>query len=129
MLKKVAQEAMDSAPDAIRNDERWLNVEEELEVLADLERQGVNSWDGGKLLSERMLRKRIATLLYEYKNFKLKVVFLEDSKNLNKIQYWNTRNVLGSFAQGPPPVLTFRKQVTELTWQHELWHLEDLKKM
>ena len=102
---------------------------EHLEETAEIEQRLVNDWDGGKFLSERTLRKRIRNLLQEYKNFKLEVLFVEELKDIKRITDWNARNVLGSFSMGPPPKLYFRKQVTALTWQHELWHLEDLKKM
>ncbi|PKH50002.1 hypothetical protein CXF68_04470 [Tenacibaculum sp. Bg11-29] len=94
-----------------------------------LERRKFNDFDGGILLSERVLKKRIKKLLQKYKNFNLEVRFVDETTNVKKLKDWNARKVLGSFKQGPPPTLFFRKEVTELTWQHELWHLEDLKRL
>ena len=59
----------------------------------------------------------------------MQINFGDETTDAARIKDWNARNVLGSFRQGPPPKLFFRKQITELTWQHEIWHLEDLKKM
>ncbi|WBX76598.1 hypothetical protein PG911_18605 [Tenacibaculum ovolyticum] len=94
-----------------------------------LERRKFNDFDGGILLSERVLKKRIKKLLQKYKNFNLEVRFVDETINVKKLKDWNARKVLGSFKQEPPPILFFRKEVTELTWQHELWHLEDLKRL
>jgi hypothetical protein len=101
---------------------------DELYEVAEVERRLTNTWDGGKLLSERTLRKRIRTLLQEYKNFNLEIHIVDDVKDAERIADWNARNVLGSFRAGPPPRIFLRKEVTELTLQHEVWHLEDLKK-
>ncbi len=105
------------------------NALDEIADIADAERRRLSNWDGGKLLSERTLRKRIRTLTQKYSNFDLKVEFVDESNNVRKLSDWNKRNVLGSFNQGPPPVLYFRHEVTELTWQHEVWHLEDLQRL
>jgi hypothetical protein len=102
---------------------------DELYEVAEVERRLTNTWDGGKLLSERTLRKRIRTLLQEYKNFNLEIHIVDDIKDAEKIADWNARNVLGSFRAGPPLRIFLRKEVTELTLQHEVWHLEDLQKM
>jgi hypothetical protein len=96
--------------------------------ISDVERRMVNDWDGGKLIPERLLKKRIKNIVKQYKNFKLEVHFVDEVTNPTKLADWNRRKVLGSFKPGVPPKLYFRKNVTELTWQHEIWHLEDLKK-
>jgi hypothetical protein len=129
---KEAQEALNVYRETIKNEEILDELDEfaeHLDEVIESERKLINEWDNGKILSERTLRKRIKNLIQEYKNFKLEVSFLDDIKDADRIADWNARNVLGSFAMGPPPKLYFRKQVTELTWQHEIWHLEDLKKM
>lgn len=102
---------------------------DEMYEVAEVERRLTNTWDGGKLLSERTLRKRIRTLLQEYKNFNLEIHIVDDVKDAERIADWDARNVLGSFRAGPPPRMFLRKEVTELTLQHEVWHLEDLKKL
>ncbi|NMH28442.1 zincin-like metallopeptidase toxin domain-containing protein [Flavobacterium silvaticum] len=105
------------------------NFSEHLDDIIELERQAINTWDGGKFIGERLLRKRIKNLLHDYKNFNLEIHIVDEVKDAERIVKWNARKVLGSFSMGPPPKIYFRKQITELTWQHELWHLEDLKKM
>ncbi|XRE43156.1 hypothetical protein ACIVBQ_001360 [Tenacibaculum discolor] len=102
---------------------------DEVYEVAEVERKLINEWDNGRLLSKRVLKKRVRGLLQEYKNFNLQINFVDETTDAARIKDWNARNVLGSFRQGPPPKLFFRKQITELTWQHEIWHLEDLKKM
>ncbi|MGG8496204.1 zincin-like metallopeptidase toxin domain-containing protein [Tenacibaculum sp. TC6] len=104
-------------------------VIDEVYEVVEAERKLINEWDNGKLLSKRVLRKRVRGLLQEYKNFKLQINFVDETTDPLRMKDWNARNVLGSFRPGPPPKLFFRKQITELTWQHEIWHLEDLKKM
>ena len=101
----------------------------ELDEILELERRIINEWDDALLLSERSLKKRVKNLTYKYKNFKLEVIFIDETTNPKKLIDWNARNVLGSFNPGSPPKLNLRRQVTELTLQHEIWHLEDLKKL
>ena len=134
LIKKAkdAKEVLNEYRQTISNPKELDEIDEfgkHLDEVVDAERKLVNEFDGGKLISERLLRKRISNLLDEYKNFNLEVNFVDEVTNAKKLQDWNARNVLGSFNMGPPPKLYFRKQVTELTWQHEVWHLEDLKKM
>ncbi len=100
-----------------------------LDEILELERRIINEWDDALLLSKRSLKKRVKNLTYKYKNFKLEVKFIDETTNPKKFIDWNARNVLGSFNPGPPPKLNLRRQVTELTLQHEIWHLEDLKKL
>ena len=38
-------------------------------------------------------------------------------------------NVQGSFAPEPSPKIFVRKNATELTLQHELWHFDDFKRL
>lgn len=126
-----ARIVLDEYRNTVRNSKKLREIDEfgaHLDEVADAERKLINTWDNGKLLSERVLRKRTSTLLQKYKNFKLEVHFVDEASDPKRITDWDARNVLGSFYMGPPPKLYFRKQVTELTWQHEIWHLEDLQK-
>ena len=142
-LQKTAKELIKSAESKASFEKELDNLVEEgkitqaeaddviahLEEVAEVERKLTNAWDNGKLLSERTLRKRIRTLLQEYKNFNLEIHIVDDIKDAERIADWNARNVLGSFKAGPLPKIFLRKEVTELTLQHEVWHLEDLKKL
>jgi hypothetical protein len=49
-----------------------------------------------------------------------------DGKEVKRFYEWNKKGTLGAFAHHPPPPrLYILEDCTKLTWQHEVWHLED----
>lgn len=120
ILKVKAKQTLDSADELLDP-----AIRRHLEEVAELER--ISEFDGGKIIPQRLLRKRIRNLVQEYNGMKLEVHFVDEVTNIKKHIDWKKRNVFGSFHQGPPPRIFLRREVTQLTWQHELWHLEDLR--
>lgn len=104
---------------------------DELESASELFRKTkVSKKDGGLLFKRNELRKIIQELEERFKDFKLKVEIV-DAKPQHKERFkrWDFGNVQGSFAPEPSPKIYIRKNTTELTLQHELWHFEDFKRL
>lgn len=86
--------------------------------------------DHGVRFTRPELKKFASELELKYKSLKLKVEIVNDSpKFKDRLRKWEMRNVQGSFNQGPPPVIYVRQRCTELTMQHEMWHLEDYRRL
>ncbi len=93
--------------------------------------KGVDRRDGGIKLTRNELRKFKKDLELRFKEFNLKVeIVSKNPKFKQRLKRWNgRRNTQGSFNSGPPPTIYVRQNCTKLTLQHEVWHMEDLKRL
>ncbi|SEC42339.1 Metallopeptidase toxin 4 [Tenacibaculum sp. MAR_2009_124] len=92
--------------------------------------KGVNKADGGVKLTRNQLLKLKNDLELKFKELNLKVeIVTKTPKFKARLKKWNgLRNTQGSFNPGPPPTIYVRQNCTQLTLQHEVWHMEDLKR-
>ncbi|WP_138432558.1 hypothetical protein [Winogradskyella algicola] len=89
---------------------------------------------GGRLLLKDEL-KRLKHHLWNRYGVRLRLVDVDQAlktkktitrngKKISKLEDWNSRNVVGSFREGPPPELFLRRSyASELTVFHEMVHL------
>ncbi|MEP0266691.1 zincin-like metallopeptidase toxin domain-containing protein [Dokdonia sp.] len=98
--------------------------------IDELFRNKKSNKDGGILLTRSELLKFKRDIQLRYKNLGLKVEVVRNVPRFKKrLKRWNLDNTQGSFNPGPPPIMFLRPKSTQLTVQHEVWHLEDLDRL
>jgi Metallopeptidase toxin 4 len=107
-------------------------VIEELADDEELFRKILIGSGGGKRFKRKELELIIAELEKRFAQFGLKIEAVTLKTHPERFKRWTSfgNNTLGSFRGFEiPPTIYLREGCTELTLQHELWHLEDWKKI
>ena len=117
-----------------KNAARELKRKRREESRQDRERM-TNKSDGGQKFKKPVLQKMIKELEEKYQHIGLKVevvgknsghTMIVNGNEVKRFYEWKKKGTLGAFAHHPPPPkLYILEDCTKLTWQHEVWHLED----
>ena len=134
--QKVGDNALTEAQKNAKKlqDARELKRKRIEEARQDRQRM-TNKSDGGQKFKKPVLQKMIKELEEKYQHIGLKVEvvgknsghkMIVNGKEVKRFYEWNKKGTLGAFAHHPPPPkLYIMDDCTKLTWQHEVWHLED----
>jgi hypothetical protein len=76
--------------------------------------------------TRNQLKLLVRDLKERYKGINLQIEIVSDNPAFRlRRKRWAKDGTVGSFSKGPPPTIFLEQNCSELTLQHELWHLDD----
>jgi hypothetical protein len=121
-LRKSAREALEKAD---------TNVPEEiLEHLDEVAQDAKKVLDdlGGTIISSNLLKKKLSNLIAKYQKIGLKITTEEINSNHRLMKEWIENRRWGQLQTSHKNFkvnFRYREDCSLLTFQHEVWHLED----
>jgi hypothetical protein len=103
------------------------NLDKLLSEQADiLRRRKGKTNERGYKYRRKELKLLARDLMERYKDINLEVHIVSDNPLFKlRRKRWERNKTLGAFDKGPPPKIFLEQNCSELTLQHELFHLED----